>query len=39
MSTSDLNQEQLQKMKSHPGFIAALIKAAAAHPVRCGCTE
>ena len=32
MKSLDLNQEQLQKMKSHPGFIAALDQSGGSTP-------
>lgn len=32
MTTSDLNAEQLQKMKSHPGFVAALDQSGGSTP-------
>ena len=32
MNTSDLNQQQLQKMKSQPGFVAALDQSGGSTP-------
>ena len=39
MKSLDLNQEQLQKMKSHPGFIAALDQSGGSTPKALAYTE
>ena len=39
MTTLDINKEQLQKMKTHPGFIAALDQSGGSTPKALGSTE
>ena len=36
MTTLDINKEQLQKMKTHPGFIAALDQSGGSTPKALG---
>ena len=37
MKSIDLNEEQLQKMKAHPGFIAALDQSGGSTPGAAAC--
>ena len=39
MKSIGLNEQQLQKMKSHPGFIAALDQSGGSTPAHCVFTE
>ena len=39
MKSIGLNEQQLEKMKTHPGFIAALDQSGGSTPGRCVFTE